>query len=540
MDKTQALDLLEKMRDEIEGREDVPPIIGRLLGPIGRVMQVRSAHASGEAPPTRGYQTRANCIHAEDTGEKFNPGKPCMGRKIICWNDALLYEQPGAVLEFGVASGKSINQIAELCAERDVYGFDSFEGLPEDWKKGGEKESFPKGAFATDSLPEVAENVRLEIGGFSETVPEWARRHSGERAAYVHIDCDLYSSTALVLNELTRQGIILPGTVITFDEIRSWRTDDHYPNWREGEFRALVEWGEMFGVDMEPVGRNDHEAATIRVLALQAVPETAMPVYSFTFAGRAKFMRILHQYLLASRGTIDKHFWCVNTTKEEDRSFVKTLCKEHPDFYEAIELADPDERYWHNYGKFYKHLTEDAIYLKFDDDIVWMAPGAAANMVAFRRENPEYLYAAFNTINNGICGHLQHRSGSFGEWVDYGADGNLRQTPELCERLHRTFLRDVEEGDFRKWVGFERFVLSRHERYSISAICFFGRDCRTYKFWTDPADEKNITCDVTRRTRRNGVIVGNALVSHFAFNCQHEYMAGTDVLNCYGRLLEGC
>ena len=39
----------------------------------------------------------------------------------------------GMLLEFGVFRGQSINQIARVVPDRTVHGFDSFEGLPEDW-----------------------------------------------------------------------------------------------------------------------------------------------------------------------------------------------------------------------------------------------------------------------------------------------------------------------------------------------------------------------------------------------------------------------
>jgi hypothetical protein len=38
-------------------------------------------------------------------------------------------------LEFGVASGRTINYISNFTNDK-VYGFDSFEGLPEKWRNG--------------------------------------------------------------------------------------------------------------------------------------------------------------------------------------------------------------------------------------------------------------------------------------------------------------------------------------------------------------------------------------------------------------------
>jgi hypothetical protein len=54
----------------------------------------------------------------------------------------------GLVMEYGVASGHTINQIADGFPHRTVYGFDSFQGLPEDWTSGQNK-----GHFSRDALP---------------------------------------------------------------------------------------------------------------------------------------------------------------------------------------------------------------------------------------------------------------------------------------------------------------------------------------------------------------------------------------------------
>ena len=39
----------------------------------------------------------------------------------------------GLILEFGVRKGLTIKEIAKRISKRKCYGFDSFEGLPEDW-----------------------------------------------------------------------------------------------------------------------------------------------------------------------------------------------------------------------------------------------------------------------------------------------------------------------------------------------------------------------------------------------------------------------
>ena len=58
-------------------------------------------------------------------------------------------EIQGLYCEFGVYRGETLNFIASLVPV-EVHGFDSFEGLPEDWKQGHEK-----GTFALQALPQV-------------------------------------------------------------------------------------------------------------------------------------------------------------------------------------------------------------------------------------------------------------------------------------------------------------------------------------------------------------------------------------------------
>lgn len=132
----------------------------------------------------------------------------------------------GLILEFGVAQGSSINHLAKLFAPHPVYGFDWFNGLPEAWC------GFPQGHFAGEPLW-VPANVRLVRGLFEETLDDFLDLLP-DPVAFLHIDCDLYASTRTVLAKLERR--IVPGSVIVFDEYHG------YPAWREGEFKAWMEF----------------------------------------------------------------------------------------------------------------------------------------------------------------------------------------------------------------------------------------------------------------------------------------------------------
>lgn len=134
----------------------------------------------------------------------------------------------GLYLEFGVYDGDTINRIAGQVAG-PVYGFDSFEGLPEDWFYNAVKGTFDLGG----RRPRVGPNVELIGGWFRDTVPGFLAAHPGP-VAFCHVDCDLYSSSKDVLDNL--RGRIVPGTVVVFDEYFN------YPGWEDGEFRAWAEF----------------------------------------------------------------------------------------------------------------------------------------------------------------------------------------------------------------------------------------------------------------------------------------------------------
>ena len=183
-----------------------------------------------------------------------------MGRATSCSSrnqvlDLALRHLPGdgLVCEFGVFEAASINRIADRFPHRTVHGFDSFEGLPERWR-----DSFGPGAFSTAGRPpRVRPNVRLVEGWFDATLPAFAAAPAGP-AALLHVDCDLYSSTRCVLEQLG--GRLVPGSVIVFDEYYN------YPGWEEHEFRAFAEFAARRRLGYEYLAYNRlHEQVAVRV-----------------------------------------------------------------------------------------------------------------------------------------------------------------------------------------------------------------------------------------------------------------------------------
>lgn len=165
-----------------------------------------------------------------------------------------LAPQGGMALEFGVATGGTLRIIAEARrGQGGVYGFDSFEGLPETWRTG-----VPKGAFATSTLPQV-DGAELVKGWFDQTLPDFLEKHPGP-VDFLHIDCDLYSSTRTVLDLVGDR--LRPGSIVMFDELFN------YPTWQQHEIKAWNEFLERTGMKCvyECYTANDEQVAA-RIVA---------------------------------------------------------------------------------------------------------------------------------------------------------------------------------------------------------------------------------------------------------------------------------
>ncbi|WP_244223754.1 class I SAM-dependent methyltransferase [Amycolatopsis circi] len=157
----------------------------------------------------------------------------------------------GMALEFGVATGNSLRTITAAREATEVYGFDSFDGLPEAWLNG-----MPAGAFARDDLPDVP-GAELVVGLFSDTLPGFLEKHS-EPVDFLHIDGDLYSSAKTVLDNVGPR--LRVGSIVQFDEFFN------FPGWKRHEYRAWTEHVEKTGVEFvyEAYTYNDNQV-TVRI-----------------------------------------------------------------------------------------------------------------------------------------------------------------------------------------------------------------------------------------------------------------------------------
>ena len=132
-------------------------------------------------------------------------------------------------IEFGVFSGSSINFLSKYLDNKEIYGFDSFEGLKEDWIG----TSVTKGTFdLKQKIPKLRTNVIPIKGWIDQTLPTFLEEKK-PKINFMHIDVDTYETSKIIL-ELTK-NFLDKGAIIVFDELYN------FPGWEVGEYKALKE-----------------------------------------------------------------------------------------------------------------------------------------------------------------------------------------------------------------------------------------------------------------------------------------------------------
>tara|TARA_B100001094_G_C18085743_1_gene747641 strand:- start:474 stop:1247 length:774 start_codon:yes stop_codon:yes gene_type:complete len=170
-----------------------------------------------------------------------------------------LLDASGLVIEFGCWKGQTLDMISDF-TENNVYGFDTFEGVNVNW------ESIDMNKFNVNNIPKKVEkldkfyrhkttgqistfnkNVIFIKGLFENTLPKFLLENNKE-ISFMHIDCDIYSSTKTIFNNCCKY--IKNDCIIVFDELVN------YPGFENGESKAFLEWVNENNITFNWIGMN--------------------------------------------------------------------------------------------------------------------------------------------------------------------------------------------------------------------------------------------------------------------------------------------
>jgi len=215
-----------------------------MLERLGRRARHAVVHAGRHLPraTTRVLNGVANLTstgrHLQDRGFTFPAASSerfdVLG---VALSDAATAVRP-AYLEFGVWEGEMIGYVSRTLTSptATIVGFDSFEGLPEDWTA-----TLRAGDFSTGGNAPAIDDPRVSFvkGWFDQTLATC--QVPDHDLLVVSIDSDLYSSAVAVLN--WAEDVLRVGDYVYFDEFHD----------RLHEGRAFYEFLDRTGYEFDLV-----------------------------------------------------------------------------------------------------------------------------------------------------------------------------------------------------------------------------------------------------------------------------------------------
>lgn len=254
-------------------------------------------------------------------------------------------------------------------------------------------------------------------------------------------------------------------------------------------------------------------------------------------AGRRLSMSGLIPQLLAQEGWDELHVW-VNTKEQDDLHFLRALPGLDPriklKYLKAKTLQQIEDEYViesqkaGNIGDWWPaNCTDpDAIYVRFDDDIVFVEQGTVKALVEARLKYPDPYLIFPVIINNAVLAHYLEQAGKLKHpqgksYTPYVFDP-LIWSPNMCFDIHNQFIDQVNQH------GVEHFHISDidlpPQHISINCMVYFGKDIAEWggEFGLN-GEEGFITCQVPYWNKRNLMILGSKVVCHMAFHTQRGH-----------------
>lgn len=265
----------------------------------------------------------------------------------------------------------------------------------------------------------------------------------------------------------------------------------------------------------------------------------------FTPWGRELTASILFKYLKRDHdaGIVDQWLLCENTDpdQEGDREYAAKLEREN-DWIKRIYLDDSQPRLYPkqmNTGRFYEQMQdEDTIYVRMDDDIVWIEKNAIARLVKYRTEN-SHPFVCFPIIwNNAVCSYYLQQGQQMPSWWgtvgNYCMDETGWRSAQFAEHIHNHLLKGIEEGWVDQLFLHTTIQLPVGLQFSVSSFAQFGAEYKKVEGILHGEEEAWHSIEQPYKQGRPNVIVPNSLISHFSFYHQRDFLLQkTDLLDRY-------
>lgn len=266
-------------------------------------------------------------------------------------------------------------------------------------------------------------------------------------------------------------------------------------------------------------------------------------------------MSILQKYIYKNKHVLDRWDLWINTNNQSDIEYLNSLKQNDPEFINLIQSDFPYNNWGHpnlNISPFWnKAIDEDTIYIRFDDDVVFVAEGTIDAIIDFRIKNSQYLFIYPFTINNthhsknlqdrGLVstqhGLVRTEEELFGQGI-YDPVGLL--SPPFVRELHSTLFKHYQENTLQQLMTPEPIIWKYGSQISINCICWFGSLMKIITPLQEgkwPVDEENyLTTQAPKNLNMPLVTIPNTLISHYLFGPQRSQGEMFDILDEYWRI----
>jgi hypothetical protein len=265
-------------------------------------------------------------------------------------------------------------------------------------------------------------------------------------------------------------------------------------------------------------------------------------VVVFSPAGRRRTMDLLIPYVCAEP-IVDEYMIWLNTSDADDEDWLRQVAASDPDFFRIVEVTEqPEKKDASRLQYFWKFVTDDnTIYIRLDDDIVFIAPGTIKKLVQERVNNPNPLLITPVVINNACSTHLLQQAGIIKEKDPKHAickpvrltcmDDIGWRNPVFASYLHEMVMPFLKHRQLDK-LTIADFTFPPRHRFSINCVCFFGEDIETGDIGVQ---EEADLCKLGRNDRPT-LLLGDCLVAHYAFGLHYRTLNREPILNWYADL----
>lgn len=263
-------------------------------------------------------------------------------------------------------------------------------------------------------------------------------------------------------------------------------------------------------------------------------------VSAVTPAGYKYNLEILKKYIYRdmAKGLIDEWQLWLNTTNQEDIDYIHEMAKEC-DKIRICELPTKMGLCVYAIANFYRFADNlNTIYVRFDDDVSWVADDAVEKLVNARLKNswvndpileyvlgtrvnptPEPFVVSANIINMFCTSACHQEIGALGKEAgiqNHDLCCGTFVSPEFFELTHETFKSKLENNKLSDYY-FPNKTLTEYQPFSINCFAFFAKDL---KYLNELNEEPYIWGRGARESKRPNMICGDALVVHRAYGAQ--------------------